>query len=93
VYPDYDFLELFYLKRLNVAFFGDFTRLEGNYYYKGEVSGTFIKDINSVGIELTADANILRFYAPVNIGFRASYLPELKDVYFDFLFSINFTAL
>lgn len=92
LYPDYDFWELVYLKRLKAAFFGDFSRLEGNYYYKGEVSGTFVKDITSFGVELTADANILRFYAPVNIGFRASYLPELKDVYFDFLFSINFTA-
>lgn len=93
LYPDYDFLELVYLKRLKTAFFGDFSRLEGNYYYKGEISGTFVKDITSLGVELTADANILRFYAPVNIGFRASYLPELKNVYFDFLFSINFTAL
>jgi hypothetical protein len=92
LYPDFNFFELVYLKRLKVALFGDFTRLEGNYYRDGELSGTFIKDITSVGAELTADANLLRFYAPANMGLRASYLPELNSVYFDFLFSIDFTS-
>ena len=92
LYPDINLFELVYLKRLKVALFGDFTRLEGNYYRNGKVSGTFIKDITSVGAELTADANLLRFYAPANIGLRASYLPELNSVYFDFLFSIDFAS-
>lgn len=92
LYPDYNFLKLVYLKRLKVSLFGDFSRLKGNYFYRGEVSGTFTKDITSFGVELTTDANLLRFYAPVDIGFRASYLPELNDVYFDFLFSIDFAS-
>ena len=92
LYPDINFFELVYLKRLKISLFGDFTRLEGNYYHNGKISGTFVKDITSVGAELTADANLLRFYAPADIGFRTSYLPELNSVYFDFLFSINFTS-
>ena len=92
LYADFNFLKLVYLKRLKLSLFGDFTRLEGNYYRNGEVSGTFVKDITSVGAELTADANLLRFYAPADIGIRASYLPELNSVYFDFLFSIDFAS-
>jgi hypothetical protein len=54
--------------------------------------GTFTKEITSVGTELTANVNLIRFYAPSTAGIRASYLPELKQVSFSFLFSIDFTT-
>jgi hypothetical protein len=92
LYPDWNFWGLLYTRRIQTSLFTDYTRLKGNFYHAGHVTGTFTKDISSMGAELTADVNIIRFYAPSTIGFRASYLPEMKNVYFDFLFSINFTS-
>jgi hypothetical protein len=69
-----------------------FHPLQGNFYRDGEITGHFTKDINSFGTELTADVNIMRFYAPINIGIRTSYLPEMENVYFDLLFSVDFTS-
>lgn len=92
-YPEWSMAGLAYIQRIKASFFGDFARLKGNVYDDGEVVGTFLKDISSFGIEVTGDVNFLRFYAPASIGFRGSYLPELKNVYLDFLFSINFNSL
>lgn len=91
-YPDMNLLGLLYVRRIKGALFADYTRLKGNFYNDGQITGTFIKDITSMGTELSADVNFVRFYAPSSIGFRASYLPEMKNVYFDFLFSIDFTS-
>jgi hypothetical protein len=92
LYPDFNFWKLLYARRVTASLFADNTRLKGNFYSQGEVIGTFTKDINSFGTEFTADVNMVRFYAPATIGFRASYLPEMKDVYFNFLFSVDFTS-
>ncbi len=92
-YPDWNIGRLAYFQRVKLALFGDYSQLKGNYYDHGKKTGSFEKNIVSLGLELSTDANILRFYAPADIGFRASYLPELKNVYFDFLISIDFTAL
>jgi len=92
LYPDFNFWRLLYARRITTSLFVDYTRLKGNFYNQGEVTGTFTKDINSLGTEITADVNLARFYAPATIGFRASYLPEMKDVYFNFLFSVDFTS-
>jgi hypothetical protein len=92
-YPEWSVGGLLYLQRLSASIFADYAYLTANIYKDGEVSGTFNSDISSYGIELTGDANFLRFYAPVEIGVRASYLPKVKDVYVDFLFSIDFNSL
>lgn len=92
-YPEWSLGGVIYLQRISASIFGDYAHLKGNIYNDGEITGTFRKDISSLGIELTGDANFLRFYAPTEIGFRASYLPELGNVYFDFLFSIDFNSL
>jgi hypothetical protein len=91
-YPDLNIMGLLYVRRVKASIFADYTRLKGNFYQNGSVAGTFTTDISSVGTELTADVNIMRFYAPSTIGFRTSYLPLKKNVYFDFLFSIDFTS-
>lgn len=92
LYPDWNIAGLLYLRRIKASLFADYSRLKGNFYNRGEITGRFTEDISSLGTELTFDVNMLRFYAPTEIGFRASYLPELKDVYFNFLFSIDFTS-
>ncbi len=92
-YPDWNISSLIYLKRVKASLFADYANLSGNLYKNGNVEGTFNTNISSYGIELTGDANLLRFYAPVEIGGRGSYLPETKSVYFEFLFSIDFSSL
>ena len=92
-YPELSLGGLIYIQRIKSSFFVDYARLKGNIYEDNEVVGQYDKQISSTGIELTGDVNFLRFYAPANIGLRASYLPDLKSVYFDFLFSIDLTSL
>ncbi|MCG6187777.1 TolB-like translocation protein [Maribellus maritimus] len=92
-YPEWSLAGILYLQRVKGSFFGDFARLKGNVYDDGEIVGRYSKDISSVGIEITGDVNFLRFYAPASIGLRGSYLPELNNMYFDLLFSVNFSSL
>ena len=92
-YPEWSIGGLAYVKRVTSSLFADYAKLEGNYYENGEPNGSYTSQISSYGIELTADVNFLRFYAPIEIGFRTSYLPEVNNVYFDFLFSIDFNSL
>ena len=92
-YPEWSLGSLVYLQRVNASLFADYAYLNANIYKEGKVVDTFNKNISSFGIELSGNANFLRFYAPVEIGFRASYLPEKQNVYFDFLFSIDFNSL
>ena len=92
-YPEWSVGGLVYLQRVNASVYADFANLTGNIFKNGEVTGTFQTNISSYGFELTGNANFFRFYAPVEIGFRASYLPKMQNVYFDFLFSIDFNSL
>lgn len=92
-YPDWNLGSLVYLKRVKASVFADYARLKGNTYSDGSVVGSFSTNITSYGVELTGDANFLRFYAPLETGVRCSYLPEAKNMYFEFLFSINFSSL
>jgi hypothetical protein len=92
-YPEWSFGGLVYIKRFKASLFADFAKLNANLYSNGNVSGTYSTNISSVGLELTGDVNFLRFYAPVEIGFRSSYLPKLNSMNFDFLISIDFNSL
>lgn len=92
-YPEWSLGSLVYLQRVNASLFADYAYLNANIYKDGKVMDTFNKAISSFGIELIGNTNFLRFYAPVEIGFRTSYLPEMQNFYFDFLFSIDFNSL
>jgi hypothetical protein len=92
-YPEWSIGGLVYLQRVNASLFADYAYLTANIYENGAVSGTFNSNISSFGIELTGNTNFLRFYAPIEIGVRASYLPKVENVYFDFLLSIDFNSL
>ncbi len=67
--------------------------MEVNSYEAQKKTRTFSKNISSLGLELTSEMNFLRFYAPVEIGFNVSYLPEMQSIYSNFQFSIDFTSL
>ncbi len=92
-YPEWSVGGLVYVQRVKASIFGDYAQLQGNIYDNGNIVGRYKKNINSFGAEITGDVNFLRFYAPANIGVRASYLPETQNIYFDFLFSIDLTSL
>jgi len=64
-----------------------------NYNQSGVIIGESQKSFSSTGGELTADCNILRLLFPAKIGVRTSYLIDQKSLNFEFLFSINFSAL
>jgi hypothetical protein len=91
--PEWSVGGFVYLKRVNASLFADYANFKGNYYKEGKVTNTFTSKISSYGIELTGDMHFLRFYAPVQMGFRTSYLPKDKHLYFDFLLSIDFNSL
>ncbi len=91
-YPEWSLGGAVYLQRVSASLFGDYANFKGNVYKNGEAVGTFAKDVSSFGLELKCDVNFLRFYSPANIGFRASYLPDLSDISFDFLFSVDFSS-
>jgi len=58
----------------------------------GEEAGIVTQQISSLGADITADNNLFRFYAPVNLGVRAVYLPASRNVSAEMLFSIDFTS-
>ena len=91
--PDLSLGGLAYCQRITATMFADYSNLNGNYYEDGKIAGTYTTNISSYGIELMGHLNFLRFYAPVKIGVRSSYLPEIEDFTFDFLFSIDFNSL
>ncbi len=91
--PDWSIASLVYLRRINATLFADYGKLKGNYYHSNEVVGTYETNISTYGLELLGEVNFLRFYAPVNIGVRTSYLKEIENFTFDFLISVDFTSL
>lgn len=91
--PDFSLGGLAYCRRINATLFADYSNLKYNYYEDGKIAGTNSTNISSYGVELMGHLNFLRFYAPVKIGVRSSYLPDVEDFTFDFLFSIDFNSL
>ncbi|SET56953.1 hypothetical protein SAMN05444285_11676 [Draconibacterium orientale] len=90
--PDLSIGGITYVRRISATLFADYANLQGG-YHGGDAPTKFNVDISSYGVELLGDVNFFRFYAPVKIGVRASYLKELEDVGFDFLLSVDFNSL
>ncbi|MCF8366612.1 MAG: hypothetical protein K9H16_12565, partial [Bacteroidales bacterium] len=82
-YPDFSLSSLAYLKRLKANLFID--------YASGSHFGTD-ETWNSTGVELFVDMHILRFLAPIELGYRFIYRPELNDVKSEFLFSVSLSS-
>ena len=91
--PDLSLGGLSYIRRISATLFYDYATLSRYQYRDGSLIGTFNQSISSFGVELIGDVNFLRFYAPVKIGFRTSYLPEIDDTSFEFLLSVDFNSL
>lgn len=91
--PDFSIGGLAYIRRINATVFYDRAFLTRYNYQDGKPVSTFNQQIASYGVELMGDFNFLRFYAPVKLGIRTSYLNEINDFSFDFLFSVDFNSL
>ncbi|MBN1925722.1 MAG: hypothetical protein JW798_07800 [Prolixibacteraceae bacterium] len=87
-YPDFNIGRWVYFKKFKMSVFYDHSWLGGVLYNDG-MSNSYNYMLQSAGVELTSDIHLLRFIAPIEIGFRTSYLFNNK-VDFDFLFSVEF---
>jgi hypothetical protein len=82
-YPDFSVWSLVYLKRIKANVFYDFA------------FGMHYGDRNhwqSAGVELFADVHLLRLPAPVELGYRLVWRPEVSDWQNEFLFSVSFDS-
>ena len=92
-YPDWNLGRWVYLRRVKATLFGDYAWLTGDVFNNSrEVVGSFQKNLFSAGVDLTADVNFLRIYAPANWGVRSVFVPEFNNFTFEMLFSIDFTS-
>lgn len=94
LYPDLSIGKLAYIKRIKSSLFYDYawlsmpTRDQNGTIYPNSLE----MKMKSLGIELTSDLHVLRFFAPIEIGFRSVYRPDFQDFQFNLLFSINFNG-
>jgi hypothetical protein len=94
LYPDLSIGKLAYIKRIKSSLFYDYAWLsmptrdqKGNIY-----PNSLEMKMKSMGLELTSDLHVLRFFAPIEIGFRSVYRPDYHDFQFNLLLSINFNG-
>jgi len=93
-YPDFSIGKLAYIKRIKTSFFYDYAWLSiptqdrnGKIYLNSHEM-----KMKSLGLEITSDLHVLRFFAPIEIGFRSVYRPDYQDFQVNLLFSINFNG-
>jgi Tol biopolymer transport system component len=93
-YPDWNVDGLLYLKRLRTTAFFDVSRITAPIY---DNAGLHVGERSiirkSIGLDLIADAHMLRLVTPVAAGLRSIWLPDTRRWQFEFLLSINFGAL
>lgn len=82
-YPDWSIGPVIYLKRLR-----------GNLFYDYAVGRNVHSDsyYSSLGAELFAETHLLRFYAPIEFGVRATYQPWQQRLDWQFLVSVGFDS-
>jgi hypothetical protein len=83
-YPDLRLGPVLYLQRIKANLFYD-------YGYAGFTKKNLT--YNLLGVEITNDVHLLNFIAPIDIGFRYLYKPQLNSGLIQFLFNINVNAI
>ncbi|MBL7969180.1 MAG: hypothetical protein JNK09_19415 [Prolixibacteraceae bacterium] len=94
LYPDVSLGKLAYIKRIKTSIFYDYAWLSIPITDK---NGTIYPndhelELRSMGVELTSDLHLLRFFAPLEIGFRTVYRPDYQDLTLNVLLSIDFNG-
>lgn len=93
-YPDLSIGKLVYLKRIKTSLFYDYA------WYSVPVTDRNHITIpnqhqfmaNSLGMDLTSDLHVLRFFAPMEVGIRSVYLPQTGSFAFNLLFAVDFNG-
>lgn len=94
LYPDVSLGKLAYIKRIKSSVFYDYAWLSmPTRDNNGKLHPNSMKmDLKSLGLELTTDLHVLRFFAPFEIGFRSTYRPDYQDLQFNLLISVDFNG-
>jgi hypothetical protein len=82
-YPDINMGSLVYLRKILANIFYDYA--EGQYKSSNKI-------YRSYGIDLLTDVHLVRFFIPVYLGLRTSYLPSNNKMVYSFLFSVDFSG-
>jgi hypothetical protein len=88
-YPEWTIPSLLYIKRLSINLFADYANATHRVVPDEEDNQEpyLVKDdLWSLGIDFMSDVHVFRFFAPMNIGLRSSYLPGEERFDFRFLF-------
>jgi len=93
-YPDLSLSKLLYIKRIKSSLFYDWAWLSVPVLDHNNLNNENAHEIKlqSYGLELTTDLHILRFFAPLELGFRTIYRPEFNDFQYNILLSIDFNG-
>ena len=75
-YPDVQWGRFMYCKRVSMAPFFEVGSFDGNIQH-------------SFGTDMSFNVHLLRITVPLEIGFRAGYLPEFGKLFFNFLFNLE----
>ena len=81
VYPDVNYCELLYIKRIRTNLFYDVASYDNRYWQQ------------SVGIELGYDFHALRLITPFELSFRYAYQLSEQSHFFEVNYAVNFNAL
>ncbi|TAJ15635.1 hypothetical protein DMA11_00045 [Marinilabiliaceae bacterium JC017] len=91
--PDLSLTSALYVKRIKMNLFYDYTQswyeLENAITKQTE---TFDKSYQSLGAEAHALVHVFRFVFPFQVGYRYAYLPNEKQHWHEFLFSMSFSG-
>lgn len=79
-YPDWHIGPLLYLKRMKAGLFYDETINFDTKPYR---------QYNSIGIDLTFDFHLFRWFTPLEAGLRSVYFPQNGKFGFEFLYSVD----
>lgn len=94
LYPDISLGKLTYIKRIKSSIFYDYawlsmpTRDKSGKLYPNRMT----TQMKSLGVELTSDLHVLRFFAPIEVGLRTIYRPDYQDFQVNLLLSVNFNG-
>ncbi len=93
LYPDLSVGRFLYIKRIKTSLFYDYSYAQIPAYNSQNELVSFVnRNYRSVGLELTSDMHLLRFFAPFEFGIRTSWLPQFNSHSVDFLLAIDLNA-
>jgi len=93
-YPDWNLSKLLYIRRWKAAVYYDFSVIGGKDTGGNNTPAqSYQTRLNSFGLEISGDMNLLRFYAPVDAGVRLGYLPALEKMVYELILSVDFHSL